>query len=93
MGVKMQAIQKMYVRVRQTSSFVLVLLILMIPPVFATEDDDECKFGPGNCGFGSCYARGVEDGKKGDYDNSLVDGDCSELEFEPRYNEGFQDGS
>ena len=27
----------------------------------------ECTFGEGSCGLGSCYARGVEDGKNNDF--------------------------
>jgi hypothetical protein len=62
--------------------------------VYASDDND-CKFGPGNCGPGSCYARGVEDGKYNDFGDSFkIDPskDCDAGEFFPRYYEGFIDG-
>ena len=64
-----------------------------VPNVYAS--DDKCKFGEGYCSPGSCYARGVEDGKNndfGDYFKIDPSGDCDAGEFLPRYYEGFIDG-
>ena len=55
-----------------------------------------CEFGDvGYCAPGSCYARGVEDGKNndfGDYFKIDPSGDCGFGEFLPRYTAGFIDG-
>ena len=59
------------------------------------DDDSECKFGPGYCSPGSCYARGVEDGKNNDFGEYFkIDPsrDCDAGEFFPKYYEGFIDG-
>ena len=60
-----------------------------------SDDDSECKFGEGNCSPGTCYARGVENGKNndfGDYFKIDPSRDCDADEFFPRYYEGFIDG-
>ena len=57
--------------------------------------DSKCKFGEGYCSPGSCYARGLEDGKNndfGDYFKIDPSRDCDAGEFLPRYTEGFLDG-
>lgn len=71
-----------------------MVLLLLVPNVY-TKDDSKCKFGEGYCSPGSCYARGVEDGKNndfGDYFKIDPSRDCDAGEFFPRYYEGFIDG-
>jgi hypothetical protein len=67
-----------------------------VPNVYASEDNDnDCEFGQGNCGSGSCYERGVEDGRNnnfGDFFKIDPSGDCDGGEFLPRYHQGFIDG-
>jgi hypothetical protein len=80
-------------------AFLVASSVLPTSFIYASNDDDvddsEYKFGRGNCGSGSCYARGVEDGKNNDFgDFFKIDpsGDCDAGEFLPRYYEGFIDG-
>ena len=71
-------------------------ILLVSNPLYAYATDDKCKFGDeGYCSPGSCYARGVENGKNndfGDYFKIDPSRDCDADEFFPRYYEGFIDG-
>lgn len=71
-----------------------IFLLLVVPNIYAS--DENCKFGEGYCSPGSCYARGVEDGKNnnnfGDYFKIDPSKDCDAGEFLPRYTIGFIDG-
>ena len=69
-------------------------MLTAVPNVYAggSDDDSKCKFGEGYCSPGSCYARGVEDGKNndfGDYFKIDPSRDCDAGEFFPRYYEGI----
>jgi len=78
-----------------TTTIVLLVSIVTIGQQQSVQASDDCEFGSGNCGSGSCYARGVEDGKNNDFgDYFAIDpsGDCDNEEFFPRYYEGFIDG-
>jgi hypothetical protein len=65
-----------------------------------TDDDDgnvyNCNdkscLGPGNTGPGSCYSRGVDDGKNGDFNRDLFLDECGPFNTHNRYYIGFIDG-
>jgi hypothetical protein len=85
--------------VRQTYKPIFFVVAVIIASITITSNtyasDKDCKFGEGNCGPGSCYSRGVEDGKNnnfGDYFKIDPSKDCDAGEFLPRYTEGFIDG-
>lgn len=74
---------------------IIPVFLLLVPNVYAGNNDKDCKFGEGYCSPGSCYARGVEDGKNnnfGDYFKIDPSKDCDAGEFLPRYTIGFIDG-
>jgi hypothetical protein len=54
---------------------VIPVIMILVPNAYvyaSDKDDSKCKFGPGSCGPGSCYARGVEEGKNNDFGDFLA---------------------